>query len=182
MKQEHINDIKKQRNILKAIGVLEIIGGTAGVGIIMWFLLQGYQMNSYSFLIYLVAILFYGYSIYAGVNLIRKNEDGISHSWIIQFIQIISFSLNGVTFLLTSGGNLLMGYNFTEKTINFKFGIIASEFNITVNSIENDFIQINILAILIIYFLDKSFKSIKEKQQILNNYIENIGSQKYYNE
>ncbi|AUC16817.1 hypothetical protein BTO06_17440 [Tenacibaculum sp. SZ-18] len=182
MKQEHINEIKKQRNILKAIGVLEIIGGTAGVGIIMWFLLQGYQMNSYTFLIYLVAIVFYGYSIYAGVNLFKKNEDAISHSWIIQFIQIVSFSLNGVTFLLTSGGNLLIGYNFTEKTINISFGIIASEFNIIANSIENDFIKINILAILIIYFLDKSFKSIKEKQQILNNYIEKIGSHKYNKE
>ena len=76
MRTELLCEIKKKRNILKGIGILEIIGGITGIGLIIWFLLQGFEMNSYSFIIFLIAIIFYSYSIFAGIILFKKTEKG----------------------------------------------------------------------------------------------------------
>ncbi|UAM97808.1 hypothetical protein K8354_16240 [Polaribacter litorisediminis] len=166
-------EIRKKRNILKGIGILEIIGGITGIGLIVWFLLQGFQMNSYSVIIFLITILFYSYSIFAGIILFKKTEKGISHSWIIQFIQIIGISFNGITYMFTSGGNFMLGYNWTENNLTFNLGI-ASEFDLSISQDINNFIQINLIAIVIIYILDKTLKSISEKNELLNNYFEKI--------
>lgn len=175
MRKELEKKIKNNRYILKGIGILEIIGGITGISLVFWLVSQGGEINLFSFIILLIALIFYSYSIFAGIFLFRKTEKGISHSWIIQFIQIIGISFNGITYILTSGGNLLLGYNLTESEINFSFGIIASEFDLSVSPEVNNFIQINIMAIFIIYFLDKSLKSINEKNELLNNYVEKIG-------
>lgn len=174
MRTELLSEIRKKRNILKGIGILEIIGGITGIGLIIWFLLQGFEMNSYSFIIFLIAIIFYSYSIFAGIILFKKTEKGISHSWIIQFIQILGISFNGITYVFTSGGNLMLGYNLTENNLTFNLGI-ASEFDLSISQDVNNFIQINLIAIIIIYILDKTLKSLSEKNELLNNYIEKIG-------
>lgn len=174
MRKDLEEEIRRKRNILKGIGILEIVGGITGIGLIVWFLLQGFQMNSYSFIIFLIAIIFYSYSIFAGIILFKKNEKGISHSWIIQFIQIIGISFNGITYVFTSGGNLMLGYNWTENNLTFNLGI-ASEFDLSISQDINNFIQINLIAIVFIYILDKTLKSINEKKELLNNYIEKIG-------
>jgi len=174
MRTELLSEIKKKRNILKGIGILEIIGGITGIGLIIWFLLQGFEMNSYSFIIFLIAIIFYSYSIFAGIILFKKTEKGISHSWIIQFIQILGISFNGITYVFTSGGNLMLGYNWTENNLTFNLGI-ASEFDLSISQDVNNFIQINLIAIIIIYILDKTLKSLSEKNELLNNYVEQIG-------
>lgn len=175
MREELEKKIKNNRYILKGIGILEIIGGITGISLVFWLVSQGGEINLISFIILLIALIFYSYSIFAGIILFRKTEKGISHSWIIQFIQIIGISFNGISYLLTSGGNLFLGYNLTENEINFSFGIIASEFDLSISPDVNNFIQINIMAIIIIYLLDKTMKSINEKSELLNSYVEKIG-------
>ena len=137
MKKEFEKKLKINRNILKGIGILEIVGGITGIGLIIWLALQGMETNTYVLLILLVAIGFYIYSIYAGIKLFKNQEKGILHSQILQFIQLISFSIGGTTYLLTSGGNFFIGYNMTEVNLEFKLNIIASEFQINLMSLWN---------------------------------------------
>lgn len=170
-------EIQKKRNFLKGIGIFEILGGIAGIGIIFWFLLAGFEMNSYSFIIFFIAILFYSYSIFAGIVLFRKTENGIFHSWILQFFQIIGISFNGITYLLTSGGKFLIGYQFTEGKLTFNIAF-GSEFDISISNLESNFIQINFIAIALIYVLEKLAKSLKEKKELYN--IDDIGKEKSY--
>ena len=182
MRKEFEKKLKTNINILKGIGILEIIGGITGIGLIIWLTLQGMETNTYVFLILLVAIAFYIYSIYAGIKLFKYQEKGILHSQILQFIQLISFSIGGTTYLLTSGGNLFIGYNMTEGNLEFKLNIIASEFQLNLMSSEvSDYVYINILAIIVLYLIDKSTKTIIEQQNIKLNYeknlIENLGSE-----
>ncbi len=163
--------LKTHINILKGIGILEIVGGIAGIGLIILLTLQGVEINIYVFLIFLVAIFFYIYSIYAGTQLFKHKEDGTLHSRILQYVQLIAISIGGMTYLLTSGGNFFLGYNFTNSTLEFKMSVIASEFQINIISSEhNDFIYFNIMAIAILLLLENAVNKIKELNLSKENY------------
>ena len=167
--------LKTNINILKALGLLEIVGGITGIGLILWLALQGLETNTYVFLILLVAMGFYIYSIYAGIKLFKHKENGILHSRILQYLQLIAISIGGMTYLLTSGGNFFLGYNFTNSTIEFNMSIISSEFQINILSSEqNDFLYINFMAILILLLLEKAVNKIKEQKLLKENYEKNM--------
>jgi len=175
--------LKININILKGIGILEIVGGITGIGLIIWLTLQGMETNTYVFLILLVAIGFYIYSIYAGTKLFKHKENGILHSRILQYLQLIAISIGGMTYLLTSGGNFFLGYNFTNSTLEFKISVISSEFQINIMSSEqNDVVYINIMAIAILLLLEKAVSKIKElnlsKENYENNMKEYLATQK----
>ena len=175
MKEEFEKKLKSKRNILKGIGILEITGGITGIGLILWLILQGMETNTYVFLILLFAIGFYSYSIFAGLQLIKHKENGTFHSWIVQYLQIPGISLGGMTYILTSGGYLFVGYNLTESNIKFDFGLIASKFQINIlNSDEGSFIYLNILAIIVLILLEKAIIVIKEQALIKENYERNM--------
>ena len=181
MKKEFEKKLKRHKIILKIIGLIEILGGITGIGLILWLTLQGTQTSSLVFLILLVAFAFYSYSIFAGVTLFKNQEKSIIHSQIVQFIQIIALSIGGVTYLLTSGGNLFVGYNFTDSTLEFSMSIISSEFQINImSSGQNEFIHINLMATIILLILENSGNKIKKQKTLKENYeqsmIEYIGN------
>ena len=175
MKQEFEKGLKKNRNILRGIGILEIIGGITGILLIIWLSLQGTETNSLAFLILLAAVGFYIYSIFAGIKLYKKLENGLLHSQILQYIQILAFSIGGFTYLMTSGGYLLVGYDFTAGSINFSFALIASKFQLNIYGTgTNDFLSINLLALFILFLLDRATKRIGHQNLLKESYEQNM--------
>lgn len=175
MKKEFEKKLKSKRTILKGIGILEITGGTTGIGTILWLLLQGTESNTYIFLILLFAIGFYIYSIFAGVQLFKYKENGIFHSRILQYLQFLGISLGGMTYIMTSGGYLFVGYNLTDDNLIFDFGIIASKFQINIlNSDEGSFFYVNILAFVVLILIENAVNIIKEQELVKENYERNM--------
>lgn len=173
-----IKEIKKKLktnvNILKGIGILEIVGGISGIGMILWLILQRMEINLYVLLILLIAMGFYAYSIYAGIMLYKHKENGVLYSRILQYFQLFAISTGGTTYLLTSGGNFFLGYNITKSIIEFKLGIISSEFKLNIMSTgQNDFVYMNIMAIVIILLLDNAVSKIQELKISKENYEKN---------
>ncbi len=183
MKEEFEKKLKNKRNIIKGIGILEIIGGVSGIGIILWLMLQGIETNTYVFLIFLFAIGFYMYSIFAGIRLFKLLEKGGFHSRILQYLQIPGISLLGITYILTSGGYLFVGYNSTEGAFQFDFGVLASKFQINIiNSDQGNFVYLNIMAIIVLVLLEKSIATIKEQKMVKENYERNMAEYENSNE
>jgi len=166
--------IKSKRQILKAVGIVEIIGGISGIGLVFWLILQGFQTNSKLLLVLLFIISFYAFSIFAGIELFKKKEKSINYSRVLQYFQIFAISFGGITYLLSSGGNLFIGYNLTKSTLEFNFSIIASEFQINIlNSDQDSFVYLNIWAIILLNLIENATKKIetqlvieKEKKEI----------------
>jgi len=183
MKEEFEKKLKSKKNILKGIGILEITGGVTGIGLILWLMLQGMETNTYVFLILLFAIGFYIYSIFAGIRLFKRKEMGVFHSRVLQFLQIPGISLLGITYILTSGGYLFVGYNSTEGNIKFDFGLIASKFQINIlNTDQGSFVYLNIMAIIVLVLLEKSVAVIKEQKLLKENYERNMSEYENSNE
>ncbi|MGW9685373.1 hypothetical protein [Flagellimonas sp. 2504JD1-5] len=175
MREEFEKKIKSKRNILKGIGIFEIVGGVTGLGLIFWLMLQGTETNTFVLLILLFAIAFYIYSIFAGVKLFKHQENDVRHSQIFQCIQILGISFGGFTYLMTSGGYLFLGYNFTEGNITFSFALVASKFQINLlNSSQGSFIYLNFLAILVLVILEKSLIIIQEQKKLKESYDQNM--------
>jgi hypothetical protein len=175
MREEFEKKLNSKRNILKAIGILEVVGGITGIGMILWLTLQGMETNTYVLLILLFAVGFYIYSIYAGIRLFKQKEKGIFHSRIVQLLQVPGISLLGMTYILTSGGYFYVGYNSTEGNIKFEFGAITSRFQINIlNSDLGDFVYINVLAIIVLILLENSLAVINEQKSIKESYERNM--------
>ena len=90
--------INSKRNILKAIGILEIIGGVTGFHLLISILREGIQSSLTVILILLFISIFYGFSIFAGLQLFTKMEKQIVYSQIIQYMQTFAFSFGGLTY------------------------------------------------------------------------------------
>ena len=168
--EDIIRKIKKNRIILRVIGLLEIIGGLIGLGVITWFLLKNGLNEFYTFLIFLIAILFYIFSIFAGIKLLQKLECGIIYSVVLQFLQIIAISLGGYMYKLTSAAHFFIGFNFTKGTFDFNFSLLSSEFQLKITDLNSpDHLYINIWAIMIIYILVNLKESITDHEKTIND-------------
>jgi hypothetical protein len=175
MEEQFDKKIKTKRNILKGVGLLELIGGLTGIGMIIWLTIQGFEANSKVFLILFFVLVFYIYSIFAGVKLFKNQENAVLHSRILQYIQIFAISFGGITYLLTSGGNLFLGYNISTNSLNFDIGIFASEFQINIsNSDQDSFVYLNLFAVILLNLVENSSKKIKLEIEKKENYLNAI--------
>ncbi|MEA1786999.1 hypothetical protein U1E44_12925 [Arenibacter sp. GZD96] len=175
MIKEIQQEIKTNRTFLKGIGILEIVGGITGIGLIIWLMLQESETNTLVLLILLIAVGFYFYSIYAGIILFKKLENGVLHSLVLQYLQIPAFSIGGFTYIMTSGGYFLLGFNFATSSINFSFALIASKFQIDIlTNSDSAFIKLNLLAILVLALIENSLKKIMKYSKLKANYDRNM--------
>ena len=66
-----------QKNIstkLKGLGIYQIAGGVAGLGLTLWIILQQSTVPGILLLLFLIAIGLYCYSIYCGTLLIKQKK------------------------------------------------------------------------------------------------------------
>jgi hypothetical protein len=88
-----------------------------------------------------------------------------------------------MTYILTSGGYLFVGYNSTEDSFKFDFGVIASKFQINIlNSDQGDFVYLNVMAIIVLVLLEKSISAINEQKLVKENYERNMAEYENSNE
>ena len=167
--------IKSKRNILKAVGILEIIGGVIGIKLMFSIITEGLQINFTILTILLLVFVFYGFSIFAGLKLFMKTEKQIVYSQILQYLQTFAFSFGGITYFLTSGGYLMFGFNMTTSNIGFNFSALFSEFQIHIaNSNQDSYVFINFLAIILLSLIENSKKVIDLESERKENYLKRL--------
>ena len=170
MKWENTN-IKQKRKILRIIGIYEIIGGSVGIGLILW---GGFLTDKLSFiaiLLILMIIGFYTFSIYAGAKLFWHHEKMIVFSKIVQYIQIPSIAVSGFAFTMFAGVSFIIGVDYTNELLfKFNFALLPSNSEIRINRHSSEiFGYINLIPVFIIYILDKLDSIINKEVRILEN-------------
>jgi hypothetical protein len=141
--------MKRITSNLKYLGYYQLIGGIIGTFNTFRFIPNFDKMNGALLLFFLLIFTLFGYSIFCGYLLIKKQySKGLNLSIYNQFIQIISFGVMGYAFSFTSGIYAGIKLNLTNDTIlTFMFGY--SEANIQINT-SSDFTELSLNFVSIV--------------------------------
>ena len=151
---------------LAKLGLYQIFGGTVGIIIIVWSIYKDSFLTELTFLIYLLILLFFAYSIFCGMLCLKTKSNALGHSLTNQMLQLISFAIMGFSFKYVAGLYFTIGLDLTD-IIKFDFGVGVSNFAFNLNKekerLEIDF---NLIALAVIYWIDKLMKKVKEEKSI----------------
>ena len=157
---------KSTKSNLYNLGLYQIIGGVLGVLIIIWVIFKSQVSNELTVLVYLVMILFFCYSIFCGMLCIQTKKNALIHSLTNQILQLFGIAIMGYAFKYIAGLYLTIGLDLKDS-IEFKFGAGISKFDFNINNererLELDF---NLVALALIYWIDKCMKKVKEEENI----------------
>ena len=151
---------------LTKLGLYQIFGGTVGIIIIVWSIYQDSFLTELTLLIYLFILLFFGYSIFCGILCLKTKPNALGHSLTNQILQVISFAIMGFSFKYIAGFYFTIGLDLTD-VVKFDFGLGLSNFSFNLNN-EKDRLEIdfNLIALAVIYWIDKLMKKVKEEKSI----------------
>jgi len=150
--------IDRKIKILEIIGLYEIIGGSIGIGLILYGTIAMKSINMFSILLLLFVLSFYSFSIYAGVQLFKFHEKKIILSEIVQYLQIPAFAILGCYFTLSAGLSFIVGIDYTQEFLfKFNFDIVPSKSSISILSNDKStlYFYVNLIPILLLYLMDK---------------------------
>ncbi len=141
------------------LGIYQIAGGIAGIGVILWLM----KINTTSFsgmqsvLLWLVTAL-YIYSIFCGVLLIKGNRNGLNQSQINQCLQLVSIFIFGSSYQYYSGVYLSVGFDMTHAFhFLWKAGLSTFQMNF-LNRNESIIVSLNLVALCLIVYIEKLMK------------------------
>lgn len=160
--------IKSTHTTLLVLGIYQIFGALLGYYIIASLLLRTETINGVLLLILLIALALYSLSMKAGSLLIRKEyKRGLILSLCNQLFQIISFGIGGYTYSFLSGGKLAVGCNLTNGfNMKLDFGL-TSTFNMALNTGEEYFFFINMLAVFLTYIISDIYDEMFKKKKLI---------------
>ena len=155
--------IKSTTLTLQIIGWLQIVGGVTGLGLVAYLMLQTGTINGAILLIFLIGLGLFSYSIYSGKRLLTDEEKGtgIILSIINQVMQLFQWSMFGYGLSYSAGAEITLGVQ--GLTFKFNFSAIVSTFKMAINTDDEFFIKINLIAILIIFVLVDIWKELKDE-------------------
>ncbi|MGN6439654.1 MAG: hypothetical protein ACTHMM_24215 [Agriterribacter sp.] len=149
------------------LGIYQIAGGAIGVLYILWALIRSFIISGPAAVIYILFVALYGFSILCGVKCIFFKKDALQYSLINQLMQVVHFSVAGFGFTYMAGFHVSVTIDLTSDIM---FGLNASISNIelTINGDnEQTLLGINIVAIWLVYWIDKLMRKAKDENEIL---------------
>lgn len=156
--------IKSTKLTIKLISWLQIVGGITGLGLIAYLMLNLGAINGVILLIICVGLGLFSYSIYTGKTLLRDSNKriGVILSIINQSLQIFQGSILGYTFVYGSGANFSLGYE--SSTFTFNFSVIESTFQMSINTDDDFFVGINLIAVFLLVVLVDIWDELNENK------------------
>jgi|GEM_PF-2283734 len=152
----------------KLISLLEIIGGILGIGVILFsfftVIIPYFQSDAVTLykiitsMIFLYAFLVYCFSTLSGLLLWKKHKKAVQLSLISQSVQIPTFLIPGMTYMLVSCFGVFVKISLSSLFFSAYFGSRFSIFFLPQSG--NYYIGLNIVALVIFIFLYKHRKEV----------------------
>jgi len=157
---------------LKLIGIYQIVGGLAGLGLTTWLITMLLPMPFIIACVIIVAIGFFTFSISCGLGLWFKKKIAINLSIGLHLMQIITFTLFGCSFKSLSGLGVFLNFNFPN---NLQIQLSEPLFRFTYLADPTEkMVGINLVSIIVVFFIVNLKKKING---LLNNQNEKLESE-----
>ncbi len=157
---------KNIKSNLTNLGIYQIIGGAIGLLFIIWTIFKSPISPIEALLIYLIIVSLFLYSVFCGILCIKVKKNALNHSLANQILQVFSFAIMGFAFKYVAGFYLTIGLDLADS-FNLHFGAGLSKIDFNINNekkrLEVDF---NLVALALIYWIDKLLKKVKEDAAI----------------
>lgn len=156
---------KRLEKKINFIEIYQIIGGIIGFLFTLYLLfttdLSKYQ-NGIGYLSMLTPFLFFGFCIYSGILLNKKNYvQGLKLVFISLLMQLIAFDIFGLFYSAINGIGINLTLNLTNDVIA-GFDFYPSQFLLALNSNSAIFIvKINLVTIAMLFYTAEIFQKIK---------------------
>ncbi|MBP6588330.1 MAG: hypothetical protein KA208_09965 [Flavobacterium sp.] len=156
---------KRLEKKINFIEIYQIIGGIIGFLFTLYLLfttdLSKYQ-NGIGYLSMLTPFLFFGFCIYSGIILNKKNYvQGLKLVFISLLMQLIAFDVFGLFYSAINGIGIKLTLNLTNDVIA-GFDFYPSQFLLALNSNSAIFIvKINLITIAMLFYTAEIFQKIK---------------------
>jgi hypothetical protein len=154
---------------IKGLAYYQIIGGIIGVCLTIWLIAKTVTITGLFLLFILFALGLYVFTIYCGQQLLKGDlKKALTLSIINQCLQTISFVMFGYAYKYASGLFLSIGVDLTESLkFTFAFAFTTFQFNINSDN-ENIVVGLNVLALYLIYFIDKLQAQVENNKKRFN--------------
>lgn len=152
---------KRKFTKVNVLAIYEILGGLFGLVVTVSLITTLSTFNFLFLVIILIPLLLYGHSVFSGILIFKNPLLGLKHSRVNQILQLINFSFLGYAFQYISGLYFSVGIDITEALL-FKFDLGTSTWRIAFSqdTIEK-IVNFNILALLLIIFIERLIKRIE---------------------
>ncbi|MBA4277377.1 hypothetical protein [Flavobacterium sp.] len=157
---------KRLEKKINFIEIYQIIGGVIGFLFTFYLLLttdlSKYQ-NGIGYFSMLTPFLFFGFCIFSGILLNKKNYvQGLKLVFISLLMQLIAFDVFGLFYSAINGIGVNLTLNLTNDVIA-GFDFYPSQFLLALNSNNAIFIvKINLFTIAMLFYTAKVFQKIKQ--------------------
>ncbi len=153
---------------MKSIGWYQIAGGVIGFYMVIVGLINEGTLTGVNFVLYSLAIILVSFSIYCGNLLRKKDMKGLNLSLWNQALQVIQIGVWAIGYAYYSGIRITFGFDWGE-TFNpdGTFGLSGFWFRYTPEETSHLMIWINVVPILIIYWINKIENDIEERKQLM---------------
>jgi hypothetical protein len=146
---------------LKLIGIYQVIGGLIGLGLTVWLITMLLPMPLVVICIVIISIGLFLFSVACGIGLWKRKMAAINLSIVLQLLQIITFTLYGISFKFISGLGFLINIDFTSTLqAHIKLSEPLLRFTYLIGPTDK-IIGVNLSAILIFFFIVDLKRKIK---------------------
>ncbi|TSD63360.1 hypothetical protein FFF34_017345 [Inquilinus sp. KBS0705] len=172
--------LKRQKLLLKIIGLVQLIGGIFGIGLMAYLMMHIETITGPTLLILLFGLSLYIYSIYCGKSLLfdRNKTKAIIVGIINQALQILQFGMFGYAFKYVSGFEFTVGIQ--NLSLKFNISAILSSFTMSINSQADFNLSINLMAlagaIILVEIYNNRNVVILENETIVENNDNDMGT------
>lgn len=154
----------------------QILGAIAGGVIWIILLLQNFAMLNFAWVIVIViALLLYFYSFLSGYVLLKDRAMGLQMSLINQLLQVLGFTLGGISFQYSSGLGFNLELGFSNNVVRLGFNLLIANTRLLWGTVDAFIKQVdlNLIAIFLAIYIYRRIR--KERLRSMAGTIDSIG-------